>query len=428
MMKLKLSSTILCIALLTAVDLNADVQGNFPLPESPAPTRSITGEKKKLSATLGRKWAGGTRLDYVQCKGVGYGLPVPHALDVDSVVVTVGDRVLVKGKDYEINSFYGTLSLAVGSIVSPDTAVSIDYVVGHRRIDSVVQTSAGDVVIRQGDPALVAPLPPQLTDGEKRLGNYFLDYFQTPEEADYFPCIETSDGAVTKTSGRNLIEVRQKLAAGQAVKIVCWGDSITFGGDASSKEMAYPEVLECRLKHLYPQSQITVKTIAIGGSQSRQWLYPDRYQHPTMQKNCRFDRILEEKPDVVTVEFLNDAYLSKKDVESAYTDMISRFKDAGIEVILITPNFTMPEMMNADNLRTQETRQYVIALQDFAQDNGIALADTSSRWEHLWKEGIPYVTMINNGINHVDDRGHAIYADEIIASIQDNTTNKLKDQ
>ena len=43
-----------------------------------------------------------------------------------------------------------------------------------------------------------------------------------------------------------------------------------------------------------------------------------------------------------------------------------------------------------------------------------ALADATARWEHLWKEGIPYVTLLRNGINHPDDRGHALFADELM--------------
>jgi len=31
----------------------------------------------------------------------------------------------------------------------------------------------------------------------------------------------------------------------------------------------------------------------------------------------------------------------------------------------------------------------------------------------LWKEGIPYVTLLHNTINHPDDRGHRLFAEEL---------------
>ena len=44
----------------------------------------------------------------------------------------------------------------------------------------------------------------------------------------------------------------------------------------------------------------------------------------------------------------------------------------------------------------------------------MALADASARWEHLWQEGLPYVTLLRNGINHPDDRGHSLFSEELI--------------
>jgi hypothetical protein len=56
----------------------------------------------------------------------------------------------------------------------------------------------------------------------------------------------------------------------------------------------------------------------------------------------------------------------------------------------------------------------VFALRDYAAKHNLALADASARWEHLWREGLPYVTLLRNGINHPDDRGHAMFADELM--------------
>ena len=36
------------------------------------------------------------------------------------------------------------------------------------------------------------------------------------------------------------------------------------------------------------------------------------------------------------------------------------------------------------------------------------------RWEQLEFQGIPYETLLKNGINHPDDRGHRIFAEELM--------------
>jgi len=54
-----------------------------------------------------------------------------------------------------------------------------------------------------------------------------------------------------------------------------------------------------------------VATVAVGGSNSRRWLYPDRYdaaKNPRI-KQCRWDLIEAAKPNLVTLEFVNDAGL-----------------------------------------------------------------------------------------------------------------------
>ena len=63
--------------------------------------------------------------------------------------------------------------------------------------------------------------------------------------------------------------------------------------------------------------------------------------------------------------------------------------------------------------REPERRPCVLALRDFAEKHQLALADASARWEHLAKEGLPYLTLLDNTINHPDDRGHRLFAEEL---------------
>lgn len=70
-------------------------------------------------------------------------------------------------------------------------------------------------------------------------------------------------------------------------------------------------------------------------------------------------------------------------------------------------------MMGTTDLRTGETRAAVGFLKEFAAENNVGLADASRRWAHLWQEGLPYMTLLNNGINHPDDRGHWLFVQEL---------------
>ncbi|HUT88011.1 MAG TPA: SGNH/GDSL hydrolase family protein [Thermoguttaceae bacterium] len=262
---------------------------------------------------------------------------------------------------------------------------------------------------------MTIPLPPPVGPGEVRVANVFVDYHGDGANADIFPVEETADEASTQTTPGRIPNTLAKIRAGRPVKMVCWGDSVTAGGDAGTPSTRYPAVFEKRLKAKYPDAPIEVETIAVGGSHSRQWLWPDRFPG---RPGCDWQRIAEARPDLVTIEFVNDASLSPEQVDEVYGEILGRLEALQAEVILITSHFTMPSMMGFRSLREPERRPYVLALRKFAESRGLALADATARWEHLFKEGIPYVTLLRNGINHPDDRGHAMFADELMGCFE----------
>lgn len=378
---------------------------------APAPVVAIRGEVTQLSADQPRAWAQGTRLRELQTLASGVGTPAPGAVVPGSIVVRQGERVLVQGRDYLVDPVWGSLGIGPESSVTPDDRVTVDYDYSLRRIDSRITTADGRVIVRPGEPHLTIPVPPPLSAGEVRLANVFVDYHGDGTDADVFPVEETAEQAPTQTTAGRVPKTLAKIRAGEPVKIVCWGDSVTVGGDASTPDARYPAVFEKRLKAKYPEAKIEVDVIAVGGSNSRQWLWPDRFLG---RPGCDWQRIADARPDLVTIEFVNDAYLSPEQVDEVYGEILGRLGALQAEVILIAPHFTMPSMMGFGTLREPERRPYVLALRRFAASRGLALADATARWEHLWKEGIPYVTLLRNGINHPDDRGHALFADELM--------------
>lgn len=379
----------------------------------PAKIVEVKGETARLSAEPPKSWSAGTKLRQLQTRGPGNGTPAAGAVVATSVVVRHEGRVLEKGKDYLLDPVWGSLGIAPASTVTPKDEVTIDYAYSLRRLDSRVRTADGREVVRKGEDHLTAPQPPALEPGEMRVANLFVDYHSNGQNAEEYPLQETAAQAKTGSTPGRIPRALEKLRAGGPLTVVCWGDSVTVGGDASSPEMRYAAVFERRVRERFPTAKIAVKVVAVGGSHSRQWLWPDKFPRPRPGE-CDWAKVVAEKPDLVTLEFVNDAGLQGPEMDKVYGEILSRVRALGAELILIAPHFTMPSMMGFSSLREPEKRPYVIALRDFAAKNGLALADASARWEHLWREGLPYVTLLLNGINHPDDRGHALFADELM--------------
>jgi lysophospholipase L1-like esterase len=258
-----------------------------------------------------------------------------------------------------------------------------------------------------------APVPPEADPGATAIAHVFVPHRGAPE---VYPITETAAQAKTLTTPGRIPKTLAKLRAGEAVKIVCLGDSVTAGGNASTPERRYVDVFAAGLRERFPKGKIDVENISAGGSNSRQWLYPEKFPYRGLhgaENPARFDRVLEAKADLVTIEFVNDAGLKPEQVEEAYGEILHRLAPLGTEVILITPHFTMLKMMGFHAMNEPERRPYVLALREFAERHHVALADASSRWEHLDKEGLPYLTLLHNTINHPDDRGHRLFAEEL---------------
>jgi hypothetical protein len=115
---------------------------------------------------------------------------------------------------------------------------------------------------------------------------------------------------------------------------------------------------------------------------------------------------------------------------SRFVANVRRRQSFEADAILIAPHFTMPSMMHFTSLRGPERRPYVLALREFAVSHRLALGDASARWKHvwkhLWKEGRPCVTLLRNGINHPDDRDHAIFADGLMKCLDSSLLRKAK--
>jgi lysophospholipase L1-like esterase len=380
----------------------------------PARVIAVEDEMLHLSPDRPRDWRVGTRLRGLITRTI----TAPGALDPASVVVKKGGQVLVEGEDYVFDHEWGMFGVGPKARVTPADPVAVSYRYSLLRLDSVVRAPDGRESVRAGESHISTPHPPDLAAGETRVANIFVPYFSDGTNAEIFPIAEPPSQAPTRTARGRIPKTLRKLQAGERVTIVAWGDSVTVGGDASSSDTRYAAVFERMLRQKFPPARIDVEVVAAGGSHSRQWLYPEKFPYahtaPGNLGALRWDLIASRKPDLVTIEFVNDCGMPTAEMPAVYDDILSRLRAVAAEVILITPSFTALKLMKSRTVRDPDSRPYVRFVRELAEQRQLALADASARWEHLWKEGLPYLTLLNNAFNHPDDRGHRLFAEELM--------------
>lgn len=343
-----------------------------------------------------------------------------HALDPDSLVLraTVGGAPLTRGKDYEAELSWGCVGRLEGGALAANATVFATYTYGTMRLDSVVRTAAGKVELRKGCPHVANPEPPGLAAGEARLANVWV----TPRlarltETNLFPVLEAAYPEQPKpvpSPAEVLIpKTVAKLKAGGKVRILAWGDSVTVGSFVPDPDAnRWQQQFVRRLRAKFPQAQIELVTEAWGGRNTDSY-----FKEPPGSSHNYQEKVLNVKPDLIVSEFVNDAGLNEAGVYQRYGRIRDDFKAIGAEWIILTPHYVRPDWMGlaSEKAIDDDPRPYVKALRKFAAENRLALADGSLRYGRLWRQGIPYSTLMMNSINHPNAFGMGLFADALLA-------------
>lgn len=335
----------------------------------------------------------------------------------ESLVLKTGPgdaRRLEAGKDFAFEPRWATFGRLPDGYPA-DTPVWVDYDLGRSRIDAILVDRKGRVTLRQGEPHNATPHPPAPREGELVLAHLWVPGRLPRLTADnLYPILEPAypepPESASPPAAQLLPKTWAKLHDGTPLHILAWGDSVTAGGEASRVERRYQNRLVALLQQKFPKANIRLTTVGWGGRNSDSFLK----EPPGAEFN--FERaVIGPRPDLIVMEFVNDAYLTPEQVEERYSYLLRRFQEIGAEWIILTPHYVRPDWMGAPNLRVEtDPRPYVAGLRRFAAKHRVALADASLRWGHLLKEGIPYITLLSNCINHPDDRGHALFAHSLM--------------
>jgi hypothetical protein len=116
----------------------------------------------------------------------GWGSVVPKSMDIDSLVVRQKGVQLERGIDYIVEPDYATVALLPETKTDKKEPVTLSYRYSLKRLDSLVKGSNGEQYIKKGIGALANPEPPELTEGETRIANIFVDSNRKGVEANFF--------------------------------------------------------------------------------------------------------------------------------------------------------------------------------------------------------------------------------------------------
>ncbi|WDI41530.1 SGNH/GDSL hydrolase family protein [Bremerella sp. P1] len=348
-------------------------------------------------------------------------LTAPDLLDPASVVVRSGpnetDETFVRGRDYEFENRWGGIGRVAGGRIAEGSPVFISYQHYLSRIDSIVLTGAGELEYRVGKPAAETPKAPQVIATERRLANVWIPgQIERLTKKNLFPIMETAYPKPAMTSlspaEQKIPRALAKLRSGERLRILAWGDSVTEGAYLAQPEREHwQQQFVVRLRQRFPQAKIELVTEAWGGRTTGSYLAvppgePHNYQ----------ETVLGAKPDLAISEFVNDAGLNPEMVENRYGKLLTDFQGIDAEWIILTPHYVRPDWMGLDrqNDIDEDPRPYVKGLREFAARHPVALADASLRYGRLWRQGIPYNSLMVNCINHPGPEGLSIFADALM--------------
>ncbi len=387
----------------------------------PAPLVTVNAERFGTLPVFNPKaggWAKGAALAGVRAQEC----TTLHLLEPQSLELRTGPALdatrLIRGTDYEADLSWGTFGRTTNGTLQEGQTVFATYRHGLLRLDTIVLTENGRILLRAGEARSAAPVPPALAKGERRLANIFLPGRISKLEPEHlFPILESAypeppredPSPVERLAPRTLA----KLRTGQPLRILAWGDSVTVGSYLPDWEnQGWQKQFVTRLRARYPRAQIELITEAWGGRNTRSYL-----SEPPGSEHNYTEKVLEQKPDLIVSEFVNDAGLNEEQVEQQYGRLLADFNAIGAEWIILTPHYVRPDWMGLTKEREidEDPRPYVKGLRQFATKHQLALADASLRYGRLWRQGIPYSTLMLNSINHPNAQGMQMFADSLLA-------------
>lgn len=215
----------------------------------------------------------------------------------------------------------------------------------------------------------------------------FVDY-------DYSP---STPWPVQSSQVKFLKAAQAKLARGDSLKIVAFGDSITDGGEATQPGLIFWQRWADDLQRKYPRARITAVNGSTGGGDTI--LAMQRLQ----------TKVLDARPDLVLIGYgMNDHNKGRTTIplfEKNLKEIIARIRrESSAEVILFSAFPPNPRWKHGSH----HMQDYAAATERVARETECAFADVFNNWQAMTARKKPEDLLANN-INHPNDFGHWIY-------------------
>ena len=332
-------------------------------------------------------------------------------LDVSSLAMRSVNEPAINyfaGKDFTADGTGRIGRLPEGRIADGEP-VLVSYRYYERRLDSVFYKADGTVELRPGSPRKGAPLPPDTVKDERRLANIWVpERIEKLAPGNLFPVLEETypepPRTVPSPAERLFPRALSRLAAGGPIKILVWGDSVT--GGYLGRDQWHQQLVR-RLAERFPKAQIDL--VVRSGPNSRHY-----FMAPPGDSFNYAEKVLAEKPDLVISEFLNDCPLDVNETDVRYRKVLEDLRAIGAEWIILTPHYSTHTGIRSERECDDDPRAYVQMVRRFAAENNVALADASLRYGRLWRQGLPWTSLMVNSMNHPDARGMALFVDSIM--------------
>ncbi|HEY9775460.1 MAG TPA: GDSL-type esterase/lipase family protein [Planktothrix sp.] len=309
--------------------------------------------------------------------------------------------------DYAVDLKFGALTRNAGGSIKPGEKVFADYQTWRRRLDTIAfDPTDNNFVLVQGIPARSGPEPPVVAPPLLPLANVYSDWGDGEiAQTDVMPISEKFEGNPYQIEHnlKAMQPIIKKLNTGDPIHLVFWGDSVTTGMDARSKQDGFVLSFCKQLKKQFPKANLVVSNLGIGGSTSSGRL-------PMLDIE-----VFGLKPDLIVVEFVNDLSLPAHEITKVYEELLDDAKKNNTAVILCTPHMAAPKMARTTDWNSVKDKPYLAVLRELGRNNDfVAVADVFARWDHLQKEGIRPEILLVNGLNHPNNYGHNIYVEELM--------------
>jgi len=192
-------------------------------------------------------------------------------------------------------------------------------------------------------------------------------------------------------------KTRRDLKSGCNVTIVAFGDSITAG---YAVRRGFPSFWKQMLAEKYPEAVVEMINSGISGDTSMDGL-------------ARLDwAALSYEPDLITINFgINDCVLGLglEEFEMNFVEMVRRIRSGpNSEVLLLSsqPLETPPY----DRL----VQDYYQAVERVAKEMDVGFVDVCGAWMRAVRAGTPLGSLILPGLDHPNEAGYRIIADELM--------------